>query len=342
MPRILLSYTFIAFVTFTLFEAILALAFASPKSGLLPRELLTSIYLRELRNVIQLMPECSQYDSYVSYTLKPGECRFKNLEFDTQYEINSAGFRDDELSLTSPEVVVLGDSFAMGWGVEQQETFVQIIENETGLRTLNAAISSFGTAREFRVLEQLDLSAAKYLVVQYMENDYQENQAFYEVGDLNIYSPEDRENVIRKLVPRAEYFFGKYTVTAVLYSWHYFRRDKMFRPEDVDRPDEAVARSGAAEVDAFLNVLQSSHTDLSSLRVIIFEIGPSNRNDTDFVDGLREQLRSNFDQNVHSKGLIVLDLSRVLEEDHYFYLDEHINAKGHRAVAEQLIEVLNR
>ena len=118
---------------------------------------------------------------------------------------------------------------------------------------------------------------------------------------------------------------------------HHFRRDKIFRPKDVDRLDGAVAWSGGAEVGLFLKVLQSSHIDLSGLRVIILEIGWSNRNDMDFVDGLRELLRSNFDQNVHAKGLIELDLLRVLEENHYFYVDDRINANVHSVVAEQLI-----
>lgn len=340
--RISLQYVIAAILTFALFEGILAVAFVYPKSGLLPREVLQSIYLRELRNVIQLMPECSQYDEYVSYTLKPGSCRFRNLEFDTSYDINSAGFRDDELSLESPEVVVLGDSFAMGWGVEQEETFAQTIETSLGLRTLNAGISSFGTAREMRVLERVDMSAVKYLVVQYMENDLAENLSLLEAGDLKIYSPEDRANVIETLVPKAEYFLGKYSLTVAFYSWHYFKGDKMFGPGEPQTQPNDSSSSRELEVDSFLYALQSANVDTSELSIILFEVGPYNMNDSNFVDALRERLNGSQAEPVRMKEMIVLDASSFLNESHYFYLDEHINALGHKAIADRLIGVINR
>ena len=73
--------------------------------------------------------------------------------------------RDDEESLKAPEVIVLGDSVAMGWGIEQNETMAQQIEAMAGLKVLNAGISSYGTVREMKLLNRLDLSRVKYLVI---------------------------------------------------------------------------------------------------------------------------------------------------------------------------------
>ena len=50
----------------------------------------------------QYLPECARYDEDLSYTLRPGTCRFKNREFDVELRINSAGLRDDESSLARP------------------------------------------------------------------------------------------------------------------------------------------------------------------------------------------------------------------------------------------------
>ena len=66
-----------------------------------------------------------EYDPELTYRLRPGACTFSELEFVTDYRINSLGVRDDEASLDGPEIIVLGDSFAMGWGVEQQESFLE-------------------------------------------------------------------------------------------------------------------------------------------------------------------------------------------------------------------------
>ena len=81
--------------------------------------------------------------------------------------MNRLGLRDDEASLRAPAVVVLGDSYAMGWGVAQDETIAEVIERETGLRALNAGIASYGTVREMRLLDRIDTSRLRYLVIQY-------------------------------------------------------------------------------------------------------------------------------------------------------------------------------
>ena len=110
--------------------------------------------------------------------MRPGHCQFNISENSEEYFINSLGVRDDEESLTKPSIVFLGDSFTMGWGVSQTESFPSLIEKATGQRALNAGISSYGTAREIKLLERVDTSNLKYLVIQYCLNDDEENNTF--------------------------------------------------------------------------------------------------------------------------------------------------------------------
>jgi hypothetical protein len=91
---------------------------------------------------IQYVPECAQYDKELFYTLKPGECGFSGCYFDTKVAVNSLGVRDDESSLAGPEIIVIGDSESMGWGVEKHETFADIVEKKTGKKVLNLGIPS--------------------------------------------------------------------------------------------------------------------------------------------------------------------------------------------------------
>ena len=51
-------------------------------------------------------------------------------------------------------VIVLGDSHAMGWGVEDYDTFRQCTGLEFGYETVNLGVSSYGTVRELRRLER--------------------------------------------------------------------------------------------------------------------------------------------------------------------------------------------
>src|SRR5690349_19547199 len=105
---------------------------------------LRDYYYNEDQPYIQYLPACAKYDSQLTYTLKPGSCRFSGREFDTTVTINSLGVRDDEQSLNAPQIFVLGDSIAMGWGVQDDETFASLVEKETGIKVLNLAVSSYG------------------------------------------------------------------------------------------------------------------------------------------------------------------------------------------------------
>ena len=120
--------------------------------------------------------DLSCYDSLLTYRFRPNITgRFSNPEFDVEVKSNSLGVRDDETSLQDPAIVVLGDSHAMGWGVEKQERFSEIIEKRLNTNVLNTAITSYGTHRETKLLNQVDLDSCRLLIIQYCENDLLEN-----------------------------------------------------------------------------------------------------------------------------------------------------------------------
>lgn len=70
-------------------------------------------------------------DPEIFYEFKPNlETRFRNKRFAT----NTQGFRDKEYSLSKPpftfRVAVVGASYVMGWGVELEETFHTVLEDQ--------------------------------------------------------------------------------------------------------------------------------------------------------------------------------------------------------------------
>lgn len=38
------------------------------------------------------------------------------------------GLRDSNAALNQPEIICIGDSHTMGWGVEQEETFPKLLD----------------------------------------------------------------------------------------------------------------------------------------------------------------------------------------------------------------------
>jgi lysophospholipase L1-like esterase len=76
----------------------------------------------------------------------------------TRVEISAQGLRDDEISpRPGPgrrRVLLLGDSFAWGFGVEREEMFDRILEERTpGLEIVNESVPGYGTDQELLLFE---------------------------------------------------------------------------------------------------------------------------------------------------------------------------------------------
>jgi len=108
-------------------------------------------------------------DKYLKYKLKEGFERKIHLGkgiFGESYnlKVNSKGLRDYEYDYHKPDntyrILILGDSFAFGHGVELDETFPKILEkklnkraNDIKYRVINAGVPSYATADELDFLK---------------------------------------------------------------------------------------------------------------------------------------------------------------------------------------------
>jgi hypothetical protein len=102
--------------------------------------------------------------------------RQKSACFDVTLRSNSVGARDVERSRAStrPRVVVLGDSFTEGWGVEEKDRFSSLLERATGVEHLNFGMSHFGPYQEALVYETLasQFAHAAVLIAIVPTNDF--------------------------------------------------------------------------------------------------------------------------------------------------------------------------
>lgn len=92
--------------------------------------------------------------------------------FDVTYRSNKYGMRDTERQKQSnvPRVVVLGDSFAEGWGVDDHQRLTNILQEKTGIPHLNfGTAGSFGTTQAFvlyrELASQFDHDAIVWLIL---------------------------------------------------------------------------------------------------------------------------------------------------------------------------------
>jgi hypothetical protein len=265
------------------------------------------------------VPECVLFDPELLYRPRPGSCVFENAEFSTTMHFDARGARVTPTPAPAaaeqgplPRVVVVGDSHAMGWGVQDHETFASILAREYGYRTVNLAVSSYGTPRELsRLRRDAVLEPGDVVVIQYCDNDLAENRHFAESGEPRRYEPAALEALLNYRPARV----APLPVAGVIL--------RLAWKDVVDAVRGAFDESDPATdpTSAFLKVLEA-YPELEGHAVLVVAInGPL--------------LGTHLDHDrLAAAGfpLLVPDLS----DGDFLDIDDHMRPRGHRAVAAAL------
>ena len=289
----------------------------------------SSYYAEHLRSTIQMEPACAVYDTGLFYTLKPGKCTFENLEFKTELEINNAGVRDHDAALHNPEVIFLGDSFTMGWGIPQDSTYASLAGQALGGKSLNAGISSYGTVRELEILKRFNRDSLKTIVIQYHYSDLMENKEFADHHDsLIISSPEKYKQTSDMVRKRNGYFFGKHTSLLT-----------KFLLKKMTGKIESRPLTGKDDVTYFIHALQALGGQIQDKNIVVFEIASHGNTGNAFLTELKNEI-TNDKYPAFIRNMKIVDVQPQLTESDYFILDDHINTSGHVKVSHELVKAI--
>jgi len=133
--------------------------------------------------VSAVTPGLYELDPPRRYRLQPGyRGELSNLtEFDTEVRISAQGLRDEEVGPKAPgerRLLVLGDSFVFGWGVEREEALAARLGSELegsspGWRVINGGVPGYGLPDVVDAFEAwgLDLEPDAVVVAIYLGND---------------------------------------------------------------------------------------------------------------------------------------------------------------------------
>ncbi len=319
-------------------------------SAYLHRAVTHLYYMHEL-DIIQFQPQCARFDDKLFYAMKPGDCRHRSVEFDCIYSYNKMGLRDNDASLEKPEIVMLGDSYTMGWGMENDRIFSSLVEQTTGMKTLNVSVSSYGTAREFMLLDKLDLSNLKFLVIQYCTNDFEENKQYVDDGfNLKIQSRKFYEATVKNHVNRVKYRPFLYMGTLIKAVWQRIYGNQTAKPQIAKASvNEALAQDSENKssnenttpedsVGYFLEILRSM-SKLDSVQIIVMNISGPFYTTPSFIRTL-SKMKAEPLYPAFIQGMRLIDVCDHVKTEDYFILDCHLNGEGHRKVADAILQAM--
>jgi hypothetical protein len=296
-----------------------------------PANHLKNYYLGFDRSAVQLRRDCATYDEVLTYRLRPGTCTVRNREGVVEYSVNRAGLRDAEGALLAPSVIVLGDSQAMGWNVSAEAALPTRIAAHTGRLVLNAAISSYETAREMALLREVVRPSTEFVVIAYCDNDADDNWHLVATGALPHLDRPNYERVVADHERRVRYLPFK----------HIWRLGGLVlgSMRGGSAASTPSTKPGFAAMN-FLAILDASVDLLRGRHVIVFEVNSYNANSPRFANAVR-QAAARLPLLTELASLHVVDTSSFLTDDDYFLIDDHLNPRGHDQVARRLAEVIN-
>ena len=266
------------------------------------------------------------YDSKLFYRLKPGSFVNENIEYSNPTLVNSNGYRDDEASLQKPEIILLGDSFSFGIGVNEPETYASLIEKNTGRKLLNTGVPSYATARESLVLDELDTSAAKLLLIQYCNNDLPENEAFNTASKDFIGSKEKFDAAFFSNLPKKYYL-------PLRYAHSFFERLLVLGMQKISKP-QALAATNGKHGAAFVPILKKIRTKFSG-PIVVFSL------DITPDETVFNELKTSIEAEKLA-GVYAVNVLKNLDPapNDFYHFDGHINKNGHQKVANSIVQCI--
>jgi hypothetical protein len=264
-------------------------------------------------------------------------------DYDVAVHINSHGLRDanDVATAGSDDILVVGDSFTWGWGVEARERFSDRLQIVTGRRTFNLATPTDldGYAALLAYARSLGSRAGRVVIAVCMEND------------LRLYGgarPEEPPPAIGGAIKEwlaghsALYLLAVTTAQQTLWLRHMAVRAGLIVPNL-----EGIAKNAydPAMIDSSADRLQEIAERYRTLVVLIpsraLWVGDSRSR------AIEERVHTAFIVALRRRGIDVLDLQPVLEAQlaplsYHFDNDGRWNARGHALAAHAISQHLAR
>jgi len=296
-----------------------------------------------------------KYDSLLGWAHEPGqEGIFETPQFRTTVRINEKGLRDRphsyERQSDIKRILVLGDSFAWGYGVEESERFSQLLEKDFGVEVINAGVSGYSTDQELLWYENEGTKYETDLVLlvvtgndvgdnakQLVSNIYYKPKFVFKEGELvpvgyPVPQTSPQGKFIYRLSQRSAlvcFLTLQYFNLQAFYSRAKTQSDPTTANTPTPNPKTASDpfKLTIALIDRMKKIAEAKHAKFMIVSNPRWWNAPSGTNYEDFVAAMQ------------NNGLLVLDVESMPGFDANKMLipdDGHWNQSGHKFVAEEV------
>ena len=261
-------------------------------------------------------PDCIQPDPALIYKPSNGECRFNDIEFKTTLHFTDEG-RSTGVKPRGNGIAVIGDSHAMGWGVNDQETFSAQLQELTKRPVYNLGVASYGTDRELIRLEKSGvLDKVDTVIIQYCNNDKSENLKFDSASRVQLH-----KKIFGQATPDTLPQTNKLKLIAKGY-WLSLSAPFRSTAKKLRRKDFSN------HYPPLIAAIKKHRSAIEGKRVIVFYSNPYGQKYRNFPAGQDAQLT-----NVY-----FVDIG--LDSADYRKLDNHLTPDGHQKAAHRLFDYL--
>jgi hypothetical protein len=272
-------------------------------------------------------------------------------DYNSVLRFDADGFRDSKLVSESKESdwFALGDSYTMGWGVEDNEIYSYQLEqelrsNNIPLRVFNIAIPDniIGYGRLLRYAESRGAKVRRLVVGICMENDLLDYSNGRGAWDL-VEMPTGR------LKEKLRGWFKEHSALYIAASYELQKiplTRRLLQKAGVARSIDEL--TGYNEWNP--KILQTSRDELVKLvagREAIILIIPSRNLWHGDHQATEQRVHEAFVQMLREAGLTVVDVRPMIQATGnplgcYFKTDPHWNARGHAVAAHELFKVIQQ
>lgn len=270
--------------------------------------------------------------------------------FDVTYKSNNIGARDDvdyDISYFDDAIILVGDSFAEGFGVNLENTFAKIISKSTNKKVINLGAGGSNTKNNFKRFEKFAKNKNYSEIIYFLlpENDFisikednEINEALYQQN--NITKENTKKSIKQNLIIFSNAYLYSYNLLRTM-KYIFYKGNDYYKNNSYQFKDKATIDKILIDVFKVLSTENKRKTlIIIPTRGDILNFKQNNERNYKELYWYKKFLKISKKYNVNLIDL--MDFKNTKKEYTYYHnCDPHWNKNGNKFAAQIYLNNLN-